>query len=65
MTFVLFTMDGALVAGPSADEHGLAKIACRHAEKGTMTQLFQLTRPVTFQPIVRNGAAEIECEASS
>lgn len=65
MTFVLLTMDGVLVAGPSDDEHWLAKIACRHAENGKSTQLFQLARPVTFQPVTPSGAEDVECEASS
>lgn len=64
MTFVLLTMDGVLVAGPSADEHWLAKIACQRAERGASSQLFQLERPVIFQPVTpRRG--DIECEASS
>ena len=28
-------------------------------------QLFQLARPVTFQPVTPSGTAEIECEAAA
>lgn len=58
--FVLLTIDGVLVAGPSEDEHWLAKVACRRAEQGISTQLFQLARPVTFQPVKTTASRETE-----